>query len=58
VLFDEVFRSKRFTIQEVLQGAKEMEVMMQGLGYTMDVVTHPNHVATIFTKLVCLALSW
>jgi len=25
VLFDEIFRSKRFTIQGVLQGTKEME---------------------------------
>jgi len=45
VLFDEVFRSKRFTIQGVLQG--DGSLMVQGLDYT--VVTHPNHVA-IFAK--------
>jgi len=52
VLFDKVFRSKCFIIQEVLQGAKERDrsLMMQGLGYTVDVVTHPNHVATIFAE--------
>jgi len=51
MLFDEVLRSKRFTIQEVLQGEKEMKVWCKICKiYTMDVVTHPNHVATIFAE--------
>lgn len=49
VLFDEVFRSKRFTIQRVLQ--REInESLMQGLGYMVDVATLANQAETIFAE--------
>jgi len=52
VLYNEVFRSKRFTIQGAKSFARSERngSLMQGLGYTMAVVTHPNHVATIFAE--------
>jgi len=39
------YHSRSFSRSE-----RDGNLMMQGLGYTVDVVTHPNHVATIFAE--------